>query len=108
MNLHRGMGLHPGMNSHPGMGLYLGVGLYLGTGLYPGEEFTQLWVCTLQWDEFASKGVFAPQLEGREEMSGTRRPPGSAALRSCLQPVAAAGCPAGAVNHPGQGAAVPV
>lgn len=62
MNLHPGMGLHAGMNSHPGMGLYLGM------GSYPGEGFTQLWVCTLQWDEFASRGVFAPQLEGMEEM----------------------------------------
>lgn len=102
MNLHPGTCLHPGMNSHPGMGLYLEM------GLYPGEGLTQLWVCTLQWDEFASRGVFALQREGMEGMSGTRRPPGSAALRSCLEPVPAAGCPVGAVSHTGQGVAVPV
>lgn len=87
MNLQPGMGLHPGMKSHPGMGLYLGVGLYLGMGLYPGEGLTQLWVCTLQWDEFAPRGVFAPQLEGMEERSGTRRPPDNAALSSYLEAV---------------------
>lgn len=76
--------------------------------MYPGEGFTQLWVCTLQWDEFASRGVFALQLEGMEGMSGTRRPPGRAALRSCLEAVPAAGCPAGAVCHAGHGVAVPV
>lgn len=114
MNLHPGMGLHPemslhpGMNSHPGMGLYPGVGLCLRMGSFPGEGFTQLWICTLQWDEFASRGVFAPQLEGMEEMSGTRRPPGRGALRSCLEPVPAAGCPTGAVSSTGHGAAVPV
>lgn len=67
-----------------------------------------LWVCTLQWNEFASKGVFAPQLQEMEGMSGTGRTPGSAALRSCLEPVPAAGCPGGAVSHSGQGVAVPV
>lgn len=82
--------------------------MYLEVDLYPGEGLTQLWVCTLQWDEFASRGVFALRLGGMEGMSGTRRPPGRAALRSCWAAVPAAGCPAGAVSRAGQGVAVPV
>lgn len=37
------------------------------------------------WDEFASRGVFAPRLEGMKALSGSRRPPGreGAVQRQC-------------------------